>query len=359
MTSLKPVIRPSSFFRVALCPGSATLEAGAPYEPSENAERGTRLHELVAWEVAGIPLSAKTIKLATDEEKALAAQWCLDLANALPDPVWVEQRVSLEWLGEGITGKPDYFGIDDDGKLIIPDLKTGRGPDLRPKNAWQLRLYAITLLKITMVPSKLLRLIFFVPETDFPWREDEVEEKEVWAWEQEALRIKDLALSDNPPYKATVEGCKYCKARTFCPTLRETAMKMIEFAQPGMKLQEAFERMTPEVRSDTWEQLKLAEGWIKDAQLEAVKAAGKMIFTGYERKPTKIDKRWIDKDVRSRRGTLKTLAREFDLRPGTVDDIDTISPAAALKLFPAKAEDKIKSLYEDKPSKDTLKKVKT
>ena len=137
-------------------------------------------------------------------------------------------------------------------------------------------------------------------------------------------------------------------------------MAMISFSDPTSKIsvQEALEVMGPDKRAETWEHLKLASGWIKDMEWECVKAAKSMEFKGLERKPSKVDKKWIQKDNRLMVGTLKTLARKYMVRPGLMNDNKPISPSKALEVFPAKAEDDIKALFDKVDAKDTLKKVK-
>lgn len=161
--------------------------------------------------------------LAVDDEMVASVQEYIDWCHENRGDHYVEQRVNISrW-----CPVPDQFGTADhatcrSGKLVITDLKYGKGVQVFAAKNYQAILYALG----------------FIDEWDWLYDFDEVsiricqprlDHKDVWhTTKAELLEIGEyirsrfaLAISDTPPYGPSEDACKFCRAAATCKALRD------------------------------------------------------------------------------------------------------------------------------------------
>ena len=204
----------SSVHRYAVCPGSFALEQTVPAPPaSPDATLGTRVH---AW------LEGDLITL-TDEEQELADRCAEQEHQLVRDTFGVpsellhpvrEQRLweinTAAW-----SGKADAIYVRE-GHALVLDYKTGRGDVEAATGNLQLRALAVLVFRTyPSVTSVMVAIIQPLASRTPSVCRYETEHLNVASNEIDAIM---LATGDaDAPRRATPEGCKYCRAKGFCP----------------------------------------------------------------------------------------------------------------------------------------------
>jgi len=122
--------------------------------------------------------------------------------------------------------------------LIVIDLKTGRIP-VTAKNNSQLMTYALgAALKFKHLPIEKVMLIIFQPNIG-----TSIEEVTLLQLATFERMLIDAANAANDPFAELSPGskqCKYCRAKTVCPALKDTANELAkaEFNIPGTTIQQ-------------------------------------------------------------------------------------------------------------------------
>ena len=375
-SDLKIENRPSNFDRRALCLGSGQAEAeGPPREETPPMKRGSDLHAVVFALWLGSVDAAKVFAADLSDDDFLAAtEWVGWLRNELPEGVALEVPVDFNFLGIDHEGHADFAAVDEEGYLFVGDLKTGRGPWRKPRDAWQLRLYAIGLAHtnddLARAAEKGIRMAYFTPEDPFDtvWREDQATFQDLVAWEAEGKMIAQETKKEGAPLNPDPadDVCGRCSAASVCLAIRRTPVNSVALKEEGLEkfrttdlsVTDFLKAATPEVRTEFWSGIALAKKFVKSAEEVAVSVAGSEPFANLELRPSKVDKRWIEKDDAKLRKVLSELAKKHSVTTTKTSKTKAISPAAALLLFPPVGEAGVKKLYEEVPAKDTLKKPK-
>jgi len=216
--------------RFMQCPGSYRLESLMPYEPAgEAAAIGTAIHEL-----SEIILSGKEIPTGTDPEHLSMAQGYANFINALvenPRKKLIEVNLDegLKSLHPALGGTADAVLVDGD-HLHVVDLKTGRVAVDATDNK-QLLTYALGAMRQFKAPSHITcTMHIFQPRVGHSkWTVSGA------YLELHGKRLKEaaeLALTGDAPTSPSADACRYCKAKTICPSMRE---KVQEVARSDFK----------------------------------------------------------------------------------------------------------------------------
>jgi hypothetical protein len=254
-----------------------------PYEPAgEAAAIGTAIHEL-----SEIILSGRAVPADTDKDHLSMAQGYADFVNTLvenPRKKLIEVNLDegLKSLHPALGGTADAVLVDGN-HLHILDLKTGRVPVDATDNK-QLLTYALGAMRQLKAPNTIeCTMHIYQPRVGHS------------KWTVSGLRLElhgrrlqsaaELALTSDAPTSPSPDACRYCKAKTICPSMRE---KVQETARNDFKPDTT---VTPEMLDDA----ALVAAWA-DAVQAAAKAQiteGKAI-TGWTMRAGRKTKFWKD-----------------------------------------------------------------
>jgi len=302
--------------RFMQCPGSYRLESLMPYEPAgEAAAIGTAIHEL-----SEIILTGKEIPDGTDPDHLSMAQGYANFVNALvenPRKKLIEVNLDegLKSLHPALGGTADAVLVDGD-HLHILDLKTGRVAVDATDNK-QLLTYALGAMRQFKAPSHITATVhIFQPRVGHSkWT---VTGQDLIDHGDRLKTAAELALTADAPTSPSVDACRYCKAKTICPSMRE---KVQETARLDFKPDTT---VTPEMLDNA----ALVAAWA-DAVQTAAKAQiadGKAI-TGWTMRAGRKTKFW--KDEKLVMEAFKDTLKVWELK----------SPSAVLKLGVEVSED--------------------
>jgi hypothetical protein len=287
-----------------------------PYEPAgEAAAIGTAIHEL-----SEIILSGKEIPVGTDPDHLSMAQGYANFVNTLvenPRKKLIEVNLDegLKSLHPALGGTADAILVDGNHLHVI-DLKTGRVAVDAQDNK-QLLTYALGAMRQLKAPSTIeCTMHIFQPRVGHSkWT---VSGNYLNLHGRRLLSAAELALSSDAPTNPSPDACRYCKAKTICPSMRE---KVQETARSDFKPDTA---ITPEMLDDA----TLVAAWA-DAVQSAAKAQiteGKAI-DGWTMRAGRKTKFWKDEALVME--AFKDNLKAWELK----------SPSAVLKLGVEVSED--------------------
>ena len=244
--------------RFMQCPGSYRLESLMPWEPAgEAAAIGTAIHEL-----SEIILSGKEVPVGTDPDHVAMAQGYADFVNTLvenPRKKLIEVNLDegLKSLHPALGGTADAILVDGNHLHVI-DLKTGRVA-VEAEDNKQLLTYALGAMRQLKAPNTIeCTMHIYQPRVGHSkWT---VSGNRLELHGRRLQEAAELALSGDAPTSPSPDACRYCKAKTICPSMRE-------------KVQEA-------ARSDFMPDMTVTPDMLDDAVLvaawaEMVQAAAK------------------------------------------------------------------------------------
>jgi len=302
--------------RFMSCPGSYRLESLMPYEPAgEAAAIGTAIHEL-----SEIILRGGAIPTGTDPDHLSMAQGYANFVNTLvenPRKKLIEVNLDegLKSLHPALGGTADAVLVDGN-HLHILDLKTGRVPVDATDNK-QLLTYALGAMRQLKAPSTIeCTMHIFQPRVGHSkWT---VSGNRLNLHGERLKEAAELALTGDAPTNPSVDACRYCKAKTICPSMRE---KVQETARSDFKPDTT---VTPEMLDDA----ALVAAWADAVQSAAKEqlANGKSI-QGWTMRIGRKTKFW--KDEKLVQEAFKDMLIAWELK----------SPSAVLKLGVEVSED--------------------
>ena len=302
--------------RFMSCPGSYRLESLMPYEPAgEAAAIGTAIHEL-----SEIILRNGEVPAGTDPDHIAMAQSYADFVNTLvenPRKKLIEVNLDsgLKSLHPALGGTADAVLVDGD-HLHVVDLKTGRVAVDATDNK-QLLTYALGAMRQFKAPSHITcTMHIFQPRVGHSkWT---VTGQDLVDHGERLKAAAELALTNDAPTSPSPDACRYCKAKTICPSMRE---KVQEAARSDFKPDTT---VTPEMLDTA----VLVASWAEMVQAAAKTqiADGKTI-QGWTMRAGRKTKFWKDE---------KLVMQAFK-------DVDAVwelkSPSAVLKLGVEVSED--------------------
>jgi hypothetical protein len=332
-------LRPSSASRWIACPASAKLSTLVPYqEAGEAAKIGTAIHALaetcfqldsdpmkfIGQEVEGITMTEENCDFAMQH---LIAIWAVqdELGS-----VKVEQLYKIYDTPQyTLQGTADVVGISKD-KLIIADLKTGRG--FVDADSEQMKIYALgALMHSDQMPREVEFQIIQPHHGEKRIHRMSVDELGVWETEVLLPAIND-AVSDAPRFAPSESACQWCPAKHICSAQKEQFD--IVAAQPDITIMSKEDinavmlALTPAQISAILDKAPLVEKFIDAVKEHATKQmeAGEVI-AGWQLQPKRASRKWID----------ATAARQALTDAGLTDsqifETELISPTQAEKLL--------------------------
>jgi hypothetical protein len=287
-----------------------------PYEPAgEAAAIGTAIHEL-----SEIILSGKEVPAGTDPDHVAMAQGYADFVNTLvenPRKKLIEVNLDegLKSLHPALGGTADAILVDGNHLHVI-DLKTGRVAVDANENK-QLLTYALGAMRQLKAPDTIeCTMHIYQPRVGHSkWT---VSGNYLNLHGKRLVEAAELALSGDAPTNPSPDACRYCKAKTICPSMRE---KVQETARSDFKPDTT---VTPEMLDDA----ALVAAWADAVQAAAKEqlANGKSI-QGWTMRLGRKTKFW--KDEKLVQEAFKDLLIAWELK----------SPSAVLKLGVEVSED--------------------
>lgn len=375
---------PSSAPRVVLCPGSLLLTADMPDNQSVEAAEGTAAHWIgdlclrtnrmvERYAACNVIVtkqgecrfqSSKSIALEdelvfeVDDEMINAVQEYVDWCNGTPGEHFPECRVDIsKWCPQPRDDLSAVFvpaqayepqkGTSDHaacqiGRLIITDLKYGKGVKVYAENNYQAVLYALG----------------FINEWDWFYEFDEIEiricqprldHKDVWIITREEIEAIGryilerftLALEPNAPFAAGEKQCQFCKASGMCRAQKDHLSEIRGLAFED--LDQDF--VVPDIRLLTNDELvevfRVHKFYLNrfDAVVREMDRAGmnKVKFNGLKRVMSRTHRKWINE-------TEAAAALELDIPRAKLFEESMISPSEAEKLVPKKIRGEVSKL---------------
>jgi hypothetical protein len=302
--------------RFMSCPGSYRLESLMPYEPAgEAAAIGTAIHEL-----SEIILSNGQIPAGTDPDHIAMAQAYADFVNTLvenPRKKLIEVNLDegLKSLHPALGGTADAVLVDGD-HLHVVDLKTGRVAVDATDNK-QLLTYALGAMRQFKAPERITcTMHIFQPRVGHSkWT---VTGQELVEHGQRLKAAAELALTNDAPTSPSPDACRYCKAKTICPSMRE---KVQEAARSDFMPDTT---VTPEMLDDA----ALVAAWAEMVQAAAkTQITNGQAITGWTMRAGRKTKFWKDEALVME--AFKDNKQVWELK----------SPSAVLKLGVEVSED--------------------
>ncbi|MBH0774674.1 RecB family exonuclease [Nocardia bovistercoris] len=247
----RPALSPSRAMDFKQCPLKYRLRAidRIPEQPSRHAVRGTVVHAVLE-DLYGLPAAERSPERA---DTLVAPAWDRTLADSpeiaelvaddglepflaevrellvayyrLEDPTRFdpesrEQLVEVE-LGDGVLlrGFVDRIDLAPTGQLRVVDYKTGRapGPNAETRALFQLKFYALVVLRTRGILPAQLRLIYLADEQILTYAPDEEEllrfERTLSAlWEAIVSAGRSGDFRPNPGWL-----CGFCDYKAMCP----------------------------------------------------------------------------------------------------------------------------------------------
>lgn len=325
-------LSPSSAVRWMACPGSVALCKDLVDAGSKFADEGTDAHELAALCLEttteakayegrvmgkGFPVTA---------EMVLAVQDYLDYVRAVVTAtngqLLIEQRLPIS----GLTGEADAHGTSDvvilaGDELIVVDLKYGRGLAVAADENPQLQIYALAAYQeFSLVGDfSTVRMVIHQPRLGAVSEWSQTAD-ELLAFGKEVEMAAATTRMLDAPLHPTDKGCKFCKAKATCSSLRGEVLHLFDTVKPGVASMS--DLAVAVSKAD------LIEGWIKAvrAEVETQLLAG-VAVPGFKIVQGKRGNRaWGDK------AEAEALLKSMRVPHDQMYDYSVISPTTAEKL---------------------------
>jgi hypothetical protein len=326
-------LRASAASRWIACPASARLSALMPYvEGGEAAKIGTAIHALaetcfqldsdpmksIGTVVEGITMTEENCEMALEHLKAI---WAME-DELGKGSVTVEKFLPYQDTSKvKVGGTTDVIGISKKKrKLIIADLKTGRGYVDADND--QLRLYGLAALEAGQLYQDIDTIeLWIIQPHHGDVRKHSMTTQELVDWEHYIL-TPAIENALNPLFQPVPSdsACQYCNARTICPAQLNIA-EVVATAPP-------VEMLTEAQISVLLTKFDMVEGYIKAVRDHALKRMESgSVIDGWQLQPKRALRSWTDESD-AKKGLLA-----LGLDEDQVTKTELISPAQAEKLL--------------------------
>ena len=337
-------LRASASPRWIACPASARLSAQMPYvEGGEAAKIGTAIHALAEHcfkrdldpmkftgkVYEGILMTEENCEFALEHLKAI---WAIE-DELGAGTVEVESFLSYQDTQVcKVGGTTDVIGIGKEKrKLIIADLKTGRG--YVDADSEQLKLYALAALNSMNLFKDISTVeLWIIQPHHGEVRKFSMTTQDLVDWEHYVL-IPAIENALNPafPPVPSDSACQYCNAKTIGPA-QANMVEVVHTAPP-------VEMLTEEQISVLLLKFDMVEDYIKAVKDHALKRMEKgAVIQGWQLAPKRPQRSWTSEE--DARKQLLFLG----LTPEQITKSELISPAQADKLLPKALKDSIEPL---------------
>ena len=355
-------LRASASSRWIACPASARLSAKMPYvESGEAAKIGTAIHALAEHCYLGNEFPKNFVgkvfeQIMLTKENCDFAQQHLEAIMFIEDELCPSVLLNVEYPlpyketpAYKCGGTADVIGVSTHNrKLIIADLKTGRG--YVDADSEQLKIYALaalenigrwTLDKKTGTKANACFGLYQDIDTIELWiiqphhgetRKHTMTTQELVDWEHYVLTPAiENALNPAYPPVPSDSACQYCPAKTICPA-QQQIVEVVSNAPP-------IEVLSEQQISVLLTQFDMVEDYIKAVRDHALKRMESgAVIDGWQLTPKRA---------------LRSWTKELDVVPAllacglTIDQIvkqELITPAQAEKLLPKDLKQSIEPL---------------
>jgi hypothetical protein len=305
-----------------------------PYvEGGEAAKIGTAIHALAehCFKEQSDPITfvGKAFEgiTMTEENCDFAKQYLDAIWNIYNEHEWACEGVVEEFLpyqetpNVKVGGTADFIGICRSWrKLIIADLKTGRG--YVDADNEQLKLYALAALEADQLYQHVDTVeLWIIQPHHGDVRKHSMTTQELVDWEHYVL-IPAIENALNPafPPVPSDSACQYCNARTICPAQANIA-EVVATAPP-------VEMLTEGQISVLLTKFDMVEGYIKAVREHALKRMESgSVIDGWQLQPKRALRSWTDESD-AKKGLLA-----LGLDEDQVTKTELITPAQAEKLL--------------------------
>jgi len=327
-------LRASAASRWIACPASARLSAQMPYvEGGDAAKLGTAIHALAehCYKTDSDPMTF----IGKEFDRITMTEENCDFAKQYLDAIWaihaefewncdVEVEKFLPYIDtptHKVGGTADVIGINNSHrKLIIADLKTGRG--YVDAESDQLKLYSLAAMESGGLYQDIDTIeLWIIQPHHGEVRKHTMTTQELVDWEHYILTPAiENALNPAFPPVPSDSACQYCAAKTICPA-QANMVEVVHSAPP-------VEVLTEEQISVLLTKFDMVEDYIKAVRDHALKRMEKgAVIAGWQLAPKRALRSWTDES-----GVVThLLARGLN-----IDQIlkqELITPAAAEKLL--------------------------
>jgi len=327
-------LRASAASRWIACPASARLSAQMPYvEGGDAAKLGTAIHALAEhcfkdqsdpMLLVGTVFEGITM---TEENCDFAKQYLDAIFNIYNEVEWACEGEVEKFLPYQDTpaykcgGTADFIGISTSWrKLIIADLKTGRG--YVDAESEQLKLYALAAMESGGLYQDIDTIeLWIIQPHHGEVRKHTMTTQELVDWEHYILTPAiENALNPAFPPVPSDSACQYCAAKTICPA-QANMVEVVHSAPP-------VEVLTEEQISVLLTKFDMVEDYIKAVRDHALKRMEKgAVIAGWQLAPKRALRSWTD-EWQAYAGLL-ALGLDTD----QVMKTELITPAQAEKLI--------------------------
>ena len=304
-----------------------------PYvEGGEAAKIGTAIHALaetcfqldsdpmksIGTVVEGITMTEENCEMALEHLKAI---WAME-DELGKGSVTVEKFLPYQDTSKvKVGGTTDVIGISKKKrKLIIADLKTGRGYVDADND--QLRLYGLAALEAGQLYQDIDTIeLWIIQPHHGDVRKHSMTTQELVDWEHYIL-TPAIENALNPLFQPVPSdsACQYCNARTICPAQLNIA-EVVATAPP-------VEMLTEAQISVLLTKFDMVEGYIKAVRDHALKRMESgSVIDGWQLQPKRALRSWTDESD-AKKGLLA-----LGLDEDQVTKTELISPAQAEKLL--------------------------
>lgn len=224
----------SGAHRWMICPKSVALEAQFPDTTSEYAQEGTEAHNIAEKNLKR-RLKTPNTKNKPDMDSYIQGyvDYCLDLYNQAKIEhkdvlALVEERLNFNSWVPGGFGTGDFVLISPE-KLIIVDLKYGKGVKVDAEDNPQLRLYGLGGISEYgwIYPFKTIEMHIYQPRLNHISVEV-MGRNELEIWGEGEVIPKAKLASKNEGEFVPGEHCRFCKAGSVCKARTEFMLDQIK-----------------------------------------------------------------------------------------------------------------------------------